>query len=41
MELLLKREEKTGALGTRYDLFAKVELKPEEEGLFAKFEASG
>jgi hypothetical protein len=30
MELLLKRNEKAGALGRRYDLFAKLELKPEE-----------
>ena len=30
MELLLKRNEKPGAFGTRYDLFAKIELKPEE-----------
>jgi len=30
MELLLKREEKPGALGRRYDLFAKLELTPEE-----------
>jgi len=30
MELLLKREEKPGAFGTRYDLFAKLELEPEE-----------
>jgi hypothetical protein len=30
MELLLKRDEKPGALGTRYDLFAKLEAKPEE-----------
>jgi hypothetical protein len=30
MELLLKRNEKPGALGTRYDLFAKLEAKPEE-----------
>jgi hypothetical protein len=30
MELLLKREEKPGTFGTRYDLFAKLELKPEE-----------
>jgi hypothetical protein len=30
MELLLKRDEKPGAFGTRYDLFAKLELKPEE-----------
>jgi hypothetical protein len=30
MELLLKRNEKPGTLGTRYELFAKLELKPEE-----------
>ena len=30
MELLLKRNEVSGALGTRYDLFAKLDLKPEE-----------
>src|SRR5438270_13781067 len=30
MELLLKRNEKAGVLGTRYDLFAKLEAKPEE-----------
>jgi hypothetical protein len=30
MELLLKRNERPGAMGTRYDLFAKLELKPEE-----------
>ena len=30
MELLLKRDEKPGAFGTRYDLFAKLELEPEE-----------
>ena len=30
MELLLKRNEKPGTFGTRYDLFAKLELKPEE-----------
>jgi hypothetical protein len=30
MELLLKRNEKPGALGTRYDLFAKLDAKPEE-----------
>jgi len=30
MELLLKREEKTRGLRTVYDLFAKLELKPEE-----------
>jgi hypothetical protein len=36
MNLLLKRNEKPGALGTRYDLFAKLELKPEEEALIRK-----
>jgi hypothetical protein len=30
MELLLKRNEKPGAFGTRYDLFAKLELTQEE-----------
>src|SRR5687767_15770686 len=30
MELLLKRTEKPGTFGTRYDLFAKLELNPEE-----------
>jgi hypothetical protein len=30
MDLLLKRNEKAGALGTRYDLFAKLELEPDE-----------
>jgi hypothetical protein len=30
MELLLKRNEKTGVLGSRYDLFAKLELEPDE-----------
>ena len=30
MELLLKRNEKPGTFGTRYDLFAKLELNPEE-----------
>jgi hypothetical protein len=30
MELLLKRNETSAALGTRYDLFAKLELEPEE-----------
>jgi len=29
MELLLKREEKSGVFSTRYDLFAKLELKPD------------
>ncbi|MFL6352297.1 MAG: hypothetical protein ACJ74Z_10675 [Bryobacteraceae bacterium] len=36
MELLLKRNEKWGALGKRYDLFAKIELKPEEQALMRK-----
>jgi hypothetical protein len=30
MELLLKRNETPSAFGTRYDLFAKLELTPEE-----------
>ena len=30
MELLLKRNEKPGMFGTRYDLFAKLELNQEE-----------
>src|SRR4030095_10305555 len=30
MDLLLKRNEVSGALGTRYDLFAKLDLKQEE-----------
>ena len=30
MELLLKRNEKPSTFGTRYDLFAKLELKQEE-----------
>ena len=30
MELLLKRNEKPTTFGTRYDLFAKLELNPEE-----------
>ena len=30
MELLLKRNEESATFGTRYDLFAKLELKPEE-----------
>jgi hypothetical protein len=30
MELLLKRHEIPGMFGTRYDLFAKLELNPEE-----------
>ena len=29
MELLLKRNEKPSTFGTRYDLFAKLELTPE------------
>ena len=36
IELLLKRMEKPGALGTRYDLFAKVELNPGELALIRK-----
>jgi hypothetical protein len=36
MELLLKRNEKPGRFGTRYDLFAKLELNPEELALIRK-----
>jgi hypothetical protein len=36
MELLLKRNEKPGTFGTRYDLFAKLELNPEELSRFRK-----
>ncbi len=36
MELLLKRNEKSGVLSARYDLFAKLDLKPEETALFRK-----
>ncbi len=36
MDLLLKREEKSGFLKTRYDLFAKLELKPDEQKLMWK-----
>jgi hypothetical protein len=36
MELLLKREEKSGVFSTSYDLFAKLELKPEEQKLMWK-----
>jgi hypothetical protein len=36
MELLLKREEKSGAFSTRYDLFAKLELKADEQALMWK-----
>jgi hypothetical protein len=36
MELLLKRNEKPGTFGTRYDLFAKLELNPEELALIGK-----
>jgi hypothetical protein len=36
MELLLKRMEKPSALGTRYDLFAKLELNEEELALIRK-----
>jgi hypothetical protein len=30
MDLLLKRDEKPGTFGTRFDLFAKLELEPQE-----------
>jgi hypothetical protein len=30
MELILKRNENSGLLGSRYDLFAKLELEPDE-----------
>jgi hypothetical protein len=30
VDLLLKRNEVSGAMGTRYDLFAKLELTPDE-----------
>jgi hypothetical protein len=36
MELLLKRHEKPGTFGTRYDLFAKLELNPDELALMRK-----
>ena len=36
MELLLKRNENPGTFGTRYDLFAKLELNPEELALIRK-----
>lgn len=36
MELLLKRNEKPGVFGARYDLFAKLDLKPEEAALIRK-----
>jgi hypothetical protein len=36
MELLLKHDEKPGTFGTRYDLFAKLELNPEELALIRK-----
>lgn len=36
MELLLKRSEKPGTFGTRYDLFAKLELNPDELALIRK-----
>jgi hypothetical protein len=36
MELLLKRDEKAGTFGARYDLFAKLELQPEEEARLRK-----
>ena len=36
MELLLKRNENPGTFGTRYDLFAKLELNPDELALLRK-----
>jgi hypothetical protein len=36
MELLLKRNENPGTFGTRYDLFAKLELNPDELALIRK-----
>jgi hypothetical protein len=36
MELLLKRNETPGTFGTRYDLFAKLELNPEELAFIRK-----
>ena len=36
MELLLKRDEKQVAFGTRYDLFAKLELNEDELALIRK-----
>jgi hypothetical protein len=40
MELLLKRNETTNAVGLpRYDLFAKLELKPEERERLSKAKA--
>src|SRR5688572_14873658 len=36
MELLLKRNENLGTFGTRYDLFAKLELNPDELALIRK-----
>jgi hypothetical protein len=36
MELLLKRNEKPGTFGTRYDLFAKLELNPDELAFLRK-----
>jgi hypothetical protein len=36
MELLLKRNETSSGFGTRYDLFAKLELKAEEQILMQK-----
>lgn len=39
MELLLKRNETSTTLGRRYDLFAKLELDPEEETLIKKANA--
>jgi hypothetical protein len=36
MELLLKRNENPGTFGTRYELFAKLELNPDELALIRK-----
>ena len=36
MELLLKRNDNPGTFGTRYDLFAKLELNPDELALIRK-----
>jgi hypothetical protein len=40
MELLLKRMEKSVTFGTRYDLFAKLELNQEELARFRKAKPS-
>jgi hypothetical protein len=41
MELLLKRNEKSGLFSTRYDLFAKLELNKEELTRFRKAKPKG